>query len=288
MRFTDNLSPLTELSYWQEADQRFWVRVPSIAASPTATTLRLYYGNVSATSSSNLSGVFGSGIVGFWPFTEGAGTTTYDRSGSGNNGTLTNGPTWTAGRYGNAPSFDGVDDYVALGTSSTLDVYSNEFSIETWFNMPSASLMNRTLFVSATTDDKGIGFFINRGVGGVDGNAIDLQKGEVIDQAIAYTFNANTWYHTVAVQRFAGANPSQVDFYVNGSFIGSYVNTSAYVSAAGFIKGIGCKQAPVANENYFQGLIDEFRIYNRALSAAEIASRYANPQPTASAPGPEQ
>ncbi|MBI4712533.1 MAG: hypothetical protein HY762_04425 [Planctomycetes bacterium] len=43
-----------------------------------------------------------------------------------------------------------------------------------------------------------------------------------------------------------------------------------------------------ASNTYFNGVIDEVRIYNRALTAAEVASRYAAVEPTHSVPGPEQ
>lgn len=62
------------------------------------------------------------GLVGYWSFDEGQGTTAYDASGFGNNGTLTNGPTWVDGKVGKALSFDGVDDYVSISISSVLNV----------------------------------------------------------------------------------------------------------------------------------------------------------------------
>ena len=49
----------------------------------------------------------GSGLVGYWKFDEGSGTTAADLSGSGNNGTLVNGPSWTQGQVNGALSFDG-------------------------------------------------------------------------------------------------------------------------------------------------------------------------------------
>src|SRR5205085_1624062 len=53
------------------------------------------------------------GLVGAWGFDENTGTTTADQSGTGNNGTLTNGPAWNAaGKFGSAISFDGTNDFV--------------------------------------------------------------------------------------------------------------------------------------------------------------------------------
>src|SRR3989338_2465947 len=55
------------------------------------------------------------GLVGYWSFDgkDMAGNTAYDRSGQGNNGTLTNGPTRAIGKIGQGLSFDGSNDYVA-------------------------------------------------------------------------------------------------------------------------------------------------------------------------------
>ncbi|MEC8044250.1 MAG: kelch repeat-containing protein, partial [Verrucomicrobiota bacterium] len=54
------------------------------------------------------------GLVGWWKFDETSGTVAHDSSGNGNDGNLTNGPTWVGGKIGGALSFDGVDDFVQL------------------------------------------------------------------------------------------------------------------------------------------------------------------------------
>ncbi|MHC4062167.1 MAG: hypothetical protein ACYSR6_11275, partial [Planctomycetota bacterium] len=59
------------------------------------------------------------GLVGWWKFDEGGGTTAYDSAGK-NHGSLVNGPTWTSGRINGALGFDGSDDYVDLGNDSSL------------------------------------------------------------------------------------------------------------------------------------------------------------------------
>jgi len=57
------------------------------------------------------------GLVGYWKFDEGSGTTASDSSGNNNHGTLVNGPTWTTGKVGQALEFDGGDDIVKTTTS---------------------------------------------------------------------------------------------------------------------------------------------------------------------------
>src|SRR3990167_9799803 len=70
-----------------------------------------------------------SGLVGYWTFDEGSGTTANDSSGNNNTGALINGPTWTTGKIGGALSFDGVDDRVSTGAFS---IGSTNFSMSGW------------------------------------------------------------------------------------------------------------------------------------------------------------
>src|SRR3989338_8641011 len=69
------------------------------------------------------------GLMGYWPFEEGVGTRAGDYSGNGNNGTLTNGPTWDVGKKGSALHFDGSDSYV---TRTGNNVASTSGTITAW------------------------------------------------------------------------------------------------------------------------------------------------------------
>ena len=68
--------------------------------------------------------------IGRWWFDEGAGIIAYDSARS-NHGTLINGPTWTTGQIGGALQFDGVDDYVEIPNSSSLQV-TNAITVAVW------------------------------------------------------------------------------------------------------------------------------------------------------------
>lgn len=72
-----------------------------------------------------------SGLVAAYNFDEGSGTTLMDRSGNGNNGTLVSSPAWTAGKNGGALAFDGVDDYVSVPETSSLDI-SGSMTLAAW------------------------------------------------------------------------------------------------------------------------------------------------------------
>src|SRR5687767_13049731 len=62
-----------------------------------------------------------SGLVAHWTFNEGAGAVAGDASGNNNPGLLTDGPVWTTGNFGGGLRFDGVDDFVDVADSSTLN-----------------------------------------------------------------------------------------------------------------------------------------------------------------------
>ena len=70
------------------------------------------------------------GLIAAYTFDEGTGTTTTDLSGNGKTGTLINGPVWSAGKYGNALSYNGVNSYVSL--PNTLDIAAVPFTIAAW------------------------------------------------------------------------------------------------------------------------------------------------------------
>src|SRR5206468_9777237 len=74
-----------------------------------------------------------SGLIAYWKFDEGSGTTVADSSGNGNTGTLVNGPVWTAGQVGNALFFDGIDDNITVPDSASLDL-SSSFTLSAWVN----------------------------------------------------------------------------------------------------------------------------------------------------------
>ena len=70
------------------------------------------------------------GPVGWWPLDEGPGTNTADASGNGNDGALTNGPTWVTGIFSNALSFDGINDqYVQAQPTGTVN---GTFTVAAW------------------------------------------------------------------------------------------------------------------------------------------------------------
>ncbi|MEI6191225.1 MAG: LamG-like jellyroll fold domain-containing protein [bacterium] len=193
-------------------------------------------------------------------------TTNYNGTARQNTSALT-----TAGKINTALRFNGSSDYVGLGTSSGLDFYTAAFTISAWIN-PANATQGQVIYSSGISADKGVQLVLRRSGSGTDGNFIDLQKAGVIDVAIAVTISNTVWSHIVMTQSFSGGHPSSVSLYVNGAFIGSATNTSDYTSASGQTKAIGYGGTPGGGAafRYFNGNIDDVRIYNRVLTPTEI------------------
>ena len=202
------------------------------------------------------------GLVGYWPFDGkymnwGTGIAT-DVSPSGNNGVVSGMATTTApavGVVGQALKFDGVDDYVELGDNFTgIVTTTGTYSISVWLNVNALTLYEGIVNISpgsASSDRNGI--TISSGVlrGGYYNGSSYVGNSQSI--------TTGTWYHAVLVNT-AGT----VTFYIDGvSVTGGSMATLNQDNQIGH-NGSG----------YFTGLLDEVRIYNKALSAGEVLQLY--------------
>ena len=204
--------------------------------------------------------------VAYWMLDEGAGITAYDYVGN-NDGTVI-GPVWTTGQVGGALSFDGINDYVDLGNNSSLE-FGLPVTISAWVNID--VLDNNVILATDASNSvySGVWFQIHQGL--IDIAYGDATGGGAITRRAKKGLTAlqtGTWYHIAGVIRGA----TDMDIYINGVNDGGVYSGSggnvAYTSANAKI-GKG-----VVWENYFQGLIDEVAIYDKALSAYEIQQQY--------------
>ena len=198
------------------------------------------------------------GLVAAYTFAEGTGTTTADVSGNGNAGTLAGGTAWSAaGRFGRALSFDGVNDLVSVADAASLDLTTG-MTIEAWVN-PVALSGWRTVALKAVPGGLSYALYAHDGAprpaGTVNTGGSDLSA---IGTA---ALPLNTWTH-LAVTFGSGT----LRLYVNGVLIGTRAVAGSLTTSANVltIGGNG-----VWSE-WFGGLIDEVRIYNRALTQGEI------------------
>ena len=206
-----------------------------------------------------------SGLVAAYGFNDGSGAQTRDSSGQGNTGTIA-GATWTTnGKFGSALSFDGTSSWVTIADANSLDLTTG-MTIEAWVS-PSSGTAWRAVVLketsgglayalySANNGSRPAGFVHTTADVGVTGTA---------------AVPLNSWTHLALT--YDGAT---LRMYVNGILVKSGSASGAGVTSSGPVR-IGGDS--VWGE-YFRGLIDEVRIYNRALTGGEIQTDMATPIP---------
>ncbi len=202
------------------------------------------------------------GPVGWWKLDENTGTSAADSSGSGNNGTLVNGPTWTAGRLGAALAFDGINDNVTIPHSPSLAL-AGAFSMSAWVN-PAISTTNfKSVMVKNYTH-----FFYASSKGYCGNGAVLVGFVGSAGTKTACDRNplpVNAWTHLAATN-----DGSVLRLYRNGVMTSSAAVTGAPIASTGTLQ-LGASR--VSGES-FKGKLDEARVYNRALSAAEVLALF--------------
>ncbi len=202
------------------------------------------------------------GLVGWYKLDEATGVNSVDYSGQGNNGTLVGPPTSVPGKRGNALYFNGSTQYVKTTSTTGFPTGSSARAISFWVKQtarPAAFAIivgygagaSNQMF-GAYTDPSGVLWGWHYGAGS------DLSTGT--------TLSLNTWYCVVI--EYDG---SDTIIYINGTLVVSApktVNTGS--GACNFVIGYDCQDS-----NYsFTGSIDEVRVFNRLLTAQEIADLY--------------
>jgi len=221
------------------------------------------------------------GLVGHWTF-DGQylnTTTATDTSGSANNGTLTgaNGkPVPVAGKLGQALSFDGVDDYVSVGTGASLaNLPLNSFTMSSWVKPTGEPSVNGRIIDKAGAGGvSGWYVFMNPTTHIVEAYS-DFSGGLIAFDAYQITSSGltmNSWTHVVAV---FDISTKKFKIYFNGALQSlstdtAGVGTALDDSASSF--AIGGRAIDGARN--FSGSLDDVRIYNRALSAGEVTQLY--------------
>ncbi len=200
---------------------------------------------------------------------EGGGPTVEDLSGNGNTGTRNGtGTIWTPGKFGSAQQFNASDDYLDIAFSGA-GIVAGQTQVTIVFCVnPTNSGDNKRLF----DENTGTVGFTRLGLEH-DSTTIQMKwrDANADPEGAATTLSTGTITNDVW-QQIAGVydslNNSQ-KIYRNGVEVASASNaTVAFGTSTSFGVRIG---AGPNNANYFQGLLDHFLIYNRILSASEIA-----------------
>jgi hypothetical protein len=203
-----------------------------------------------------------SGLVGAWGFNEGSGTTMADVSGNGNTARFANGVSWVAGRYGSAVSLDGVDDYLPVPNSASLDVSGSALTLSAWLNPASISGDSVVLgkFWNLTMSSPYYQYGLELDGGTVPHFYVGTAGG-LTGAAMGSALPHGQWSHLAVV-----FNGTQAQFYVNGTLVATRPLTAS-ITAQGNQLRIG---ADANTQQFYKSAIDDLRIYKRALTASEV------------------
>ena len=216
------------------------------------------------------------GLVGYWKFDDGSGTSAIDSSGNGNTGTLQNTPTWTtSGMNGGALTFNGTNQFVTAPDVAPLQL-SGSWTVSSWVNFSALPASGR-----ASVLVQKIGAAINyellvdngdscgAGLGWTAYFSVPVVGG--ICAKYLSSISTGTWYHVVGVWDSSSGNQY---VYLNGQLVMTH-NTGGVVppSGSGMSLAIG---AGVYGNYLTTGTIDDVRVYNRALSAKDIMTLYTS------------
>jgi hypothetical protein len=197
------------------------------------------------------------GLAGSWMFNEGAGTVAGDNSIYGQSGTLTGGPTWITGRRDKALHFAGDNDVVTV-TDSAGVLNPSSFTISFW--------VKPTSFTESDIVEKGgaggyvFWMAVSQGnkllFGKEGGGASDFVTGVAMP-------STSVWTHVVGTY-----DGSTLRMYYNGAEVGNKLSNHVISNAGTLNIGGG-------NDGFFNGDVDELRIYSRTLGPTEVATLYS-------------
>jgi hypothetical protein len=206
------------------------------------------------------------GLVAAYAFDEGTGTSATDASGNSNTGAIT-GATWnTTGKFGNSLTFNGATNVVVVNASASLNL-STGMTLEAWV-YPTVSQQGWRCIIQRATD----AYFLQAGssAGAMKPTAGGTFSGTDTYFVAPDPVPINTWSHLAVT--WDGAT---MRLYVNGTQVASRAQGGTLQGTA---QGAGAVR--IGNNTYtenFLGRIDEVRIYNRALSGAEIVTDMNTP-----------
>lgn len=200
-------------------------------------------------------------LVGYWPFNGNAN----DESGNNLHGTV-NGAILTSDRFGNENSayqFDGTDDYIEVQPSANIDsTINHDFSISVWSYSNYLDGKDRLINISNKTDNVNYDLFAS------PENKMGFTNwgGSGIYMCAPMEIPLHQWIHTVIT---LNSNNGIVEMYINGLFMNADTTLNFTIPVQPFIT-IGKTVHP--SDWVFDGVLDDFRLYNKVLSQQEIIS----------------
>ncbi len=265
----------------------YWIKPSGVGGVSAVFAENVGIGTDSPLASLDIRGTIENGLIAWWPFDEGTGVSTADHSINNNTGTLYptgSEPAWLTGKFAQALDFDGVDDYVEV-TRGAFDSLS-EGTISGWFSRETYGIGDG-LWGSQDGGSGNYGYLFWIRIGADDKFEIRLrEEWHSENHLLAYSSNTITdsdWHHFAFTVDSSGNK-----FFVDGiQETMNYTNGSAatsdfYDDIGGdpLYNGIGQVMYRGSWGTFFNGKIDDVRVYNRALSTREVAELYRQKSPS--------
>jgi hypothetical protein len=198
-------------------------------------------------------------LVGHWKFDEGTGEAVNDSSGNGNHGTLVDSVVWDTGQIGGALKFDGTPGYVIIPHSDSIKLINQgDYTITMWFKQDVVEGIANLL---QQTDVNGTGRTLLL-ADAADGIRAYLGGTSTLSGVIE---EAGIWYHVAMVVTEGGAADT-ITFYINGEQAGTPAQVDSEDCEGDYLIGTNKD----LNGRWINGLVDDFRLYNHALSEPEV------------------
>jgi len=205
------------------------------------------------------------GLVAAYSFDEGSGTAVSDSSGKENNGIITGAGWSTDGRFGKALSFDGLDDWVTVNHTASLDLFGGR-TLEAWVYPTEWSLDYGpwATVIMKEDDQENAHYFLYANSDQFTPSTGDYSgdEGSFMELYGIQTLPLNSWTHLAGTY-----DGGMFRLFINGEEVNNAEYTDDSAISTGPLR-IGGNSA--WGGEYFEGLIDDIRVYNRALSAVEI------------------
>jgi hypothetical protein len=268
-----------------------WVRTPDLSSS-SDTEIYLYYGNSDISySMENPQGVWDDNFIMVQHLNENSGTH-YDSTRYGNNGAEyidLPGTQNASGKIDGAIKLDGTDDYIDCGNDTSMNIGTNNFTINAWIypkELDNSIFWDNVLFSKVQDDNNRYYFRLrdedNMQFYSVIGGSIYRASGSLDD---GYDFTKNSWYMiSWVIDRTEGDNGT-LKVYHNGNLAGNFsfnedISGVDFSNNGGGWIGAHNDSEPNPPKWHFNGTIDEVRISNVARSSEWIATQYNNQNDT--------
>ena len=211
------------------------------------------------------------GAIASWKFDETRGMTVTDSSGNGNDGTI-NGATWTTGKIGSALSFDGVTNYVNIGNPASLQI-TGAISMEGWVKLNDLS-ENSALFGKGhgMGSAKNYGYFLTY-YASRNQLVFDTYSPTTRDAlSVRYAINDKNWHH-IAVTWDGTTSTNGKKLYIDRALLAQKTSSISSMGNPSYDFRIGIDSSSYSPRPA-DAIIDEVKVYNRAISASEVFAEY--------------